>query len=97
MDDYRKFVEKNLTDMDYLEEKSKSLERKEVALWLLLPENEEALRKFFMLIATSAVAASRAKKSEFKLNVEGWVNYQVSRLRKNKKFREKFLRDYFGS
>ena len=25
MDDYRKFVEKNLADMDYLEEKSKSL------------------------------------------------------------------------
>ena len=53
MDDYRKFVEKNLTDMDYLGEKSKSLKSKEAALRLLRPENEGDLRKFFAEIALS--------------------------------------------
>ena len=91
MDDYRKFVEKNITDMDYLEEKSKSLESKEIALWLLLPENEGDLRKFFAGIVVSL------KKVPLGLERVAWVDFMVNRLRKNKKFREKFIRDCCGS
>ena len=84
-----------LTNQDFMKAQEERVKYEEYIKGLLLPENEEALRKFFMPIA-SAVAASMAKKSEFKLNVEGWVNYQVSRLRKNKKFREEFIRDCCG-
>ena len=88
-----------LNDQDFMKAQGEAQEK--AALWeeyiklLLLPENEEALRKFLMPIARD-VAASMAKKSESKLNVEGWVNYQVSHLRKNKKNREKFIRDVCG-
>ena len=91
MDDYRKFVEKNLTDMDYLEEKSKFLKSKEEALRLLRPENEGDLRKFFAEVALSL------KEIPFGLERGAWVVFMVSRLRKDKKNREEFVRDWFGS
>ena len=60
---------------------------------LLLPENEEALREFLMRIASDTTARGSELAG---LGAERWVNDQVSRLRKNKKNREEFIRDCCG-
>ena len=45
MGDYRKFVEKQFTEMDYLKEKETTLEKRKKIMELLRPENRERLDK----------------------------------------------------
>ena len=91
-DDWRQDI---LNDQDFMKAQKEKLRKAE--LWekyiklLLLPENEKDLRKFLMQAASEA----EARGTEFAgLGVEGWVDYYVNRLRKNKKIREDFIRDW---
>ncbi len=50
MDDYRKFVERKLAELDYLKERTNALEKREQLMALIHPEKKEALDKFFRQI-----------------------------------------------
>ena len=95
-DDWRQDI---LNDQDFMKAQGEAQEKEKAELWgkyirsLLLPENEEELRKFLMQYASEV----EARGSELAgLGTEEWINDQVSRLRKNKKDREEFIRDWCG-
>ena len=83
-----------LNEQDFMKAQKEKLRKAE--LWeqylklLLLSKNEEALRKFLMRVARVIAEKGLAGR----LGAEGWVDYYVNRLRKNKKIREDFIRGW---
>ena len=66
MGDYRKFVEKQFAEMDYLKEKETTLEKRKKIMELLLPENEEKLDKAIKLLEPLGIYISKSRKSREK-------------------------------